>query len=63
MQDREAIYKEVVQSVLLYSSNIWVVMGYMVKVLKGFHHRLARRIMGLTAKCVAGGEWGYLLVV
>ena len=29
----------------------------MAKTLGGFHHQVARRITGLTAKCGAGGEW------
>ena len=35
----------------------------MLKVLEGFHHWEARRITGMTAKCVADGEWEYPLVV
>ena len=53
------MYNSVAQSVLLYGSEIWVVMGEMLKVLEGFHHRAARRITGMTAKRVAGGEWEY----
>ena len=35
----------------------------MLKVLKGFHHRAAQRITGITAKVGAGREWEYSLVV
>ena len=35
----------------------------MLKFLEGFHHRVARRIMGLTEKFGAGREWYYSLVV
>ena len=42
---------------LLYGSKIWVVTGYMLKVLTAFHHRSTRRILGMTEKCRAGGEW------
>ena len=35
----------------------------MLKVLKGFHHRAARRITGMTEKRGAGGEWEYHLIV
>ena len=31
-------YKEVAQLVILYGSDIWVVMGEMIKVLEGFRH-------------------------
>ena len=44
---------------LLYVSESWVVTGEMIKVLASFHHRAARRIMGMTAKREAGGEWEY----
>ena len=36
------------QSVLLYVSESWLVMGDMLKVIKGFYHRVARRIMGIA---------------
>ena len=48
---------------LLYVSNIWVATGEMLKVLKGFHHRAARRITGMAAKYGAGGGWEYTPVV
>ena len=41
-----AMYKAVVQSVLLYVSEIWVVTGKMLKALEGFHHRAEQWIMG-----------------
>ena len=40
-----------------------MVTGEMVKVMEGFHHRAVQRIMGLTEKCGAGGEWEYPSVV
>ena len=45
---RGVMYKTVAQSVLLYVSEIWVVMGEVLKVLEGFYHLTARRIMGTT---------------
>ena len=54
---RSILYNAVVQLVLLYGSEIWVVMGAILKVIVGFHHRLARNIMGLTAQSMAGGGW------
>ena len=50
------MYKAVEQSVLLCSSEIWVVMGEMLKVLEGFHHLAEQRITGMTEKYGAGGE-------
>ena len=35
----------------------------MLKVLEGLHPLAAQQIMGLKAKCGAGGEWGNPLVV
>ena len=48
---RGIMYKAVYQSVLLYGSDSWVVMGGMLKVLEGLHHREARQITEMTAKC------------
>ena len=59
---RGAMYKAVAHSVLLYVSKSWVVTGYMLKVLTSFHHQAARRIMGMTEKLGAGGEWEYSAV-
>ena len=36
-----------------------MVTGDIIKVLEGFHYMAERRIMGMTEKRVAGGEWGY----
>ena len=49
VRDCRIMYKAVAQSLLLYGSGSWVVMGGMLKVLEGFHHRSARWIMGMTA--------------
>ena len=57
------MYKAVAHSVLLYGSEIWVVMGDILKVLEGFHHRVYRNITEMTATCGEGGEWDYPLVV
>ena len=53
------IYKAVTHSVLLYSSEIWVVTGKMIKVLEGFHHRAERQITDITETRGLGGEWEY----
>ena len=34
-----------------------IVIEYMLKVLKVFHHGAARWITGMTATCGRGGEW------
>ena len=44
------MYKTVVQVVLLYGSEIWVVMEATMTVLECFHYSIARRIMGMTAR-------------
>ena len=59
MRNWRDMYKEVAQSMLLYSSDIWVVTWDIIKALEGSHHQAARRIMGMTAKREAGGEWEY----
>ena len=50
VQARGAMNKAVVQLVLLYGSDIWVVTRKMLKVLKEFHHRAVRRITGMKSK-------------
>ena len=35
------MYKAVFQTVLIYGSDSWVVMDAILKVLEGFHHRVA----------------------
>ena len=57
------MYKAVSHCVLLYGSEIWLVTGATLKVMEGFHQRVARRITGMTAKRVADGEWEYPPVV
>ena len=41
------IYMMVVQAVLLYGGNIWVVTYAIMTVLEGFHHRIVLRIAGM----------------
>ena len=49
---RGLMYKSVAQSVMMYSSDSWVVMGAMLKVLEGFQHWASRQITGMIAKHV-----------
>ena len=53
------IYKAVVQTVLIYGSEIWVVTEDILTVLEGFHHRVARQIVVNTARRSGDGrcEW------
>ena len=53
------IYKAVVQAVLLYGIKIWVVTDVMMMVLEGFHHRIVRGIVGITARRGADREWDW----
>ena len=41
----------------MFGSEIWVVMGDILKVLEGFLHQAARHIMGMALTCGAGGDW------
>ena len=59
---RGEIYKEVAQAVLLYGSENWVVTREILNFMTTFHYRAVRRIMGMTAKRGAGGEWEYPVV-
>jgi hypothetical protein len=49
-------YKVIVQTVLLYGCESWVVTPRMMKILTGFHHRVVRKITGKTAK-LENGVW------
>ena len=40
----------------------WVVTDTMMKLLEGFHHMISRRILGMTARRGAGGEWEWVPV-
>ena len=53
------IYLVVVQSVLLYGSETWVLIPRMDRVLGGFHHRVARRLTGWQPWKGRGGGWVY----
>ena len=56
------LYKEVVQSVMLYGRESWGMTWSMLKVLDVFYHQVARRMMGITAQCTTSGEWECPLV-
>ena len=57
------MYKSVAHTFLLYGSKSGVVTEAMLKILRRFHHQMARRISGMTGKCVAGETWEYPQVV
>ena len=38
VRDREILYKKVVQEVLIYGNESWVITGKMTKVLEGLHN-------------------------
>ena len=48
-----------VQSILLFGSETWVVTPRIMKALEGFHHRVARRITGQTGRLGRDGTWHY----
>jgi hypothetical protein len=53
-------YKAVVQSILLFGSETWVVTKPILQALEGFHKRVARRLSGKTPYlCQTTGEWIY----
>ena len=55
--------KTVMQLVLLYGSNSCVVMRAMLKLLEGFHYRVAIHIAGITAQRTTSVEWEWPSVV
>ena len=42
------MYKALVQEVFFYESESWVVADVILKFLEGFHHKVDRRIAGMT---------------
>ena len=48
LQTRVMMYKTVVQTLIMYGSESWVVMGEMFMVLKGFNHLVAKQFVGNT---------------
>ena len=50
---------EVVQVVLLFGSNTWILTPCLKKHLKGYHHRLAQRMTGIGTKRQWDGTWVY----
>jgi hypothetical protein len=58
----EMIYTAVVQSVLLYGPETWVLSPRMLSKLEGYHKQIAHRLTGHTPvyPIRGGGEWQYL---
>ena len=49
MWSRTMFYQSVVHEILIYGNESWVITDSTIKVLGGFHHRIAQRIVGKTA--------------
>ena len=56
------MYKAVVQTVLIYRIDFWVVTEAMLKVMEVFHHCLNRRIAGMSSWKVGEEVWEWSLV-
>ena len=54
---RVVLYKVVLFMVLIYGIQSWVVMVAVLKVMEGFHHQVARRILGKTSQRNVDGEY------
>ena len=52
-------YKAIVQSVLLYGVETWVISSPMLQALRGFHHRIARCLTGRQGWRLPNGTWDY----
>ena len=53
------IYVEVVQEVLLYGSETWVMTPHIGGALSGSHHRVTRRLMGRRPQRESDRRWIY----
>ena len=56
VQVRVMLYRDVVQTVLLYGREIWVVTGSIINFLEGLHNQVARRIVDKTSWRMVDGE-------
>ena len=56
---RAMMYKAVANTVFLYGSEIWVVMGAMLMVIEGFNHLVDRLLVVKIDRSAGGGdqEW------
>ena len=54
---RGYFYKAILQAVLLYGSESWVISDFKLKQLRSFHHRVARYITGRHIKQLADGTY------
>ena len=57
VRSREIFYKALVQTVLFYDSDIWVITDFMMKVLEGFNHHIARSITMKTSLRIGAEIW------
>ena len=53
-------FKSVIQQILLFGAETWVVTPRMEKALSGFIHGAARRLTGRQARRAFNGKWYYL---
>ena len=57
MRAQEILYKAMVQTVLIYGSEIWLVTGEVLKVLRVFHHQVDRLIAVKMDLSTVYREW------
>ena len=55
-------YVAVVQAVLLFGSETWVLTPQLEKPLEGFHHRVVRRMVCMGPKHQRDGTWVYTTI-
>ena len=53
------LYVAVVQAVLFFGSETWVVTPRLDKAPSGFHHRVVRRMAGMGPECQFNRTWVY----
>ena len=52
-------YVAVMQAVLLFGYDTWVLIPRLEKALEGFHHKATQRMVGMTPKRQRYGTWVY----
>ena len=53
------LYLAVVQAILIFGSETWVVTLHMGRILGSFHHMVARRLLGVQPRIRTYGIWEY----
>ena len=55
----ETLYKVLVQAVIIFGSETWILTPHMGQTLVGFQHKVAQQLMGKQTRRLPDGVWDY----